>query len=266
MANFNKSKGFNLKSGNGPLAFKQMGSSPAKQSSIFGLVSGLTTKKESELDLKSSNLQEATVKGVSRKATEGPGGDGIEKMARIGDVKKDSGPKKPSKSFGEVSTETKIKKAAADKEDTVFNDAKDDGTVVSRGAKKAGSWVKRMADKSQKFRNSAEGQRFQDTMNKIAGNINPKGNYSTDNEARFKEDNRAQEIHSVKMENVERDQLEQDQMNRVRGEKIKAFDEVKKMKLNTSKKFSEKGGKRVFTPQSELRKNQKPLGTDINQY
>ena len=69
MPNFNKSKGFQLRSGNGPLAFKQMGSSPAKIN--VGAIAGvLSTKKDNELELKSSNLQEATTEGISRKATE----------------------------------------------------------------------------------------------------------------------------------------------------------------------------------------------------
>ena len=246
--------GFKLKSGNGPLAFKNMGSSPAKQSTGFGM--GLTTKKDNELDLKSRNLQEATVKGVSRKATEGPGADKIEKIARIGDPKKLSGPKKSSKSFKEVSTETKRRKAVADKEDTIFNDAKDDGTVVSRGSKKAGSWVKRMADKSQKFRNSAEGKRFQDQMNQAANIVDSKASYSTDNEARFKEGKRSQEIHDVKMENVERDQLEKDQMNKVRGEKIESFEKAKALELEESSRFSQNNGERVMTSADKAKKAQ----------
>jgi len=51
--------GFKMRSGNGPLAFKNMGSSPAKQS-MFG---------PSKLDLKSANADDSTISKVSKKVT-----------------------------------------------------------------------------------------------------------------------------------------------------------------------------------------------------
>jgi len=269
--------GFKLRSGNGPLPFKQMGATPVKSnglgSVLSGLAGGLTTKKDNELDLKSANELGSTVEGMSAKATRGPDVEMI-KLPKSSKTTTD-GPIKPSKSFEEVSTETKRRKAVADKEDTIFNDAKDDGTVVSRGAKKVGSWINKMAEKRAKFQASEEGARFRDDMNRSANIIAGDNRYATDNEAKFKSEKRtsagekrASELHKVKMENVKRDQLETDQMNEMRGFKLQAYKDAMTNEFelpSTSTDHVDVNGNPVFVPQSKLRQN-KPFGTDINQY
>jgi len=81
--------GFKLRSGNGPLAFKNMGSSPAKQS-MFG---------PSKLDLRSANEDDSTVEKVSKKATVGP--DGAQ-------VARPEAPEKPKKHRDQVKKAEKI--------------------------------------------------------------------------------------------------------------------------------------------------------------
>jgi hypothetical protein len=114
MPNFQKSKGFQLRSGNKAKApFKMMGSSPAKQS-IFG---------PSKLDLKSANDGDSTVEKVSEKVT---------------------GPKTPKKEPKKI----KVADAKFDaSKATVSGDAKDN--IKTRGKKQNASKVTDSADRSE---------------------------------------------------------------------------------------------------------------------
>jgi len=194
MPNFNKSKGFQLRSGNkSGLPFKQMGSSPAKIN--VGAIAGvLSTKKDNELDLKSSNLQEATTEGISRKATEGPGADNIKKMPKAG---------------GETKTPDKLETVKA--------------PDYKAPKEKKGNWINRMAEKRQKFQASEEGARFRDDMNRSANIVAGEDRYATDNLEKHKASKKADELHKVKMDNVERNQRETDLMNDMRQMKKDAY-------------------------------------------
>ena len=192
--------GFKLRSGNG-VPFKEMGSSPAKNLGSIMSAFGGGAKQADIMNQKAAKVN----KSINDKAIT------IDESKNV-----------------DVNPEAKIKIKDTGKTTSLSSrpDGKDPVTKTASPkenkptTKKKGNWFTRAAEKSHKFRNSEEGARFQDQMNKVANIADRKGNYSTDNLEKFRTNKRAQEIHDVKMSNVERNQLETDTQNQLRKLRI----------------------------------------------
>ena len=206
--------GFKLKSGNGPLQFKQMGASPAKQTTDFAAMQIKSAKKDARYGEMSAKDYKTEVKRQVKSHKETGSYDAMntaknKKIEKIPSIK----PK-----------EVKLPKG------------KKDGPVVASEFKpsdpkaKKGNWFKRLGranEKLHKFRNSEEGAQFKDTMNQAGNVISGNNNLSTNNKEAFQKNKRASESHAVKMENVQRDQLKQDTDTKRTQQLVQAAEDAK---------------------------------------
>ena len=215
MPKFPKNTGFNMRSGNGPLQFKQMGASP-----MSGFAGTLSGKKDIMGGLKSANELGSTVEGVSAKVTRGP------------EMKMTKMPK-----AGETKTPDKLEtvKAPEHKPSEKVGWLKRTGMRIQEGVEK----VKDHAEKRYEGLSDAEKQaKLKDDFNMAAGVLDTKGKdagrYSTDNLEKHKASKKADELHAVKMENVERNQLETDLMNKERKLRIDAKEAENALKVPAS--------------------------------
>jgi len=219
--------GFKLRSGNGPLPFKQMGSSPAKQSEGFGMgdVASQTVDKDEIKIQKKDQAEEMNKaaaeanKSVNDKAikideskTEKPKSQKI----KIKNSDKKSGERAPVTKTPEEQGMHKAEKNAPEKKK---------------------GWLGRTLEKGKELQTKligAEGSekraRFKDTMahaGNIIGDIGQTGTAktSTDNVEKFHAKKKSDETHKMKMDNFERSALEIDQKNKLRGEKIRLMEE-----------------------------------------
>ena len=202
--------GFKLRSGNGPLQFKQMGSSPAKDLSSTMGAFNTADKDDVKSDLKTSDLS----KGLSSDNKKA----GINKPEGLLTGGKD-------KTVKEVAS-----KAPKDKVDKTSTEDKPTGD-------KKKNWVGRTLEKGKKLQTELIGEegsekraRYKDKMAHLTNVASRMGelnqpDVATDNVEKHQASKQSAEAHKMKMENFERNALATDQKNILRQKNIDLMNE-----------------------------------------
>ena len=254
---------FNLRSGNGPLQFKQMGASPAKTNGLLntiGSAMGSFNIKTGDEINKDKKLQASIESSVPEVKTYNIDESKTEKVKPV-DLKIKRTDKKSSTSSRPGGTDPVTKTP----EEQGMHKAKKDVPEKKKGwLKKAGSWIKEKAEKAKEFRESEAGAQWDKTWKGIAGALDPKGKerglYPTDQLEKFHEGKRTQELHDVKMANVEREQLKMDTNTERQQQLIQAHKDategtyelpVTKDFISTAEKVMQEKAQKESHPESE---------------
>ena len=217
--------GFKLRSGNGPLQFKQMGSSPAKIN--VGAIAGMLSTQSETKEFGKNKMNELN---ASSKVMKDLSSD-TDRMKIVSQELKGPSEETQKNIAKDKKSIDKQAKKVKDKSGTwLGRTAKKTG----KGLKKAGSWVNKMSEKRAEFQASEEGARFRDDMNRSANIVAGEDRYATDNLEKHKASKKADELHTIKMDNVERNQLETDLMNKKRRLQIDAYEAENNLKLPAS--------------------------------
>ena len=245
--------GFKLRSGNGPLQFKEMGATPAKGifADVGDWLSGDSKKSSSEIasvaDVKKFQTQKKDFKTTRKDFKEG-------NKQEIEELKISGASKKEIKQAKKINRAEERDLKRSHKKDLREIDPKP-GTWVGRNIKKAGQWLGEKGKQFDEFRTSEKGKEIGEALER-ASVVLDEDSTTADVLAKNKEiRNRGKERKSIDIDDAYKVAKTRN-LNRLNAHDVAAWQnlDAKENDLTkTNKKAVDEEGNPVF-------------GTDINQY